>query len=221
MAYSVEAIVQQIDNLLKEYESVRQTSKYDDLSDIKGTIVGEAVTRLNSAIMRLSPAGSAHQEGAELLMKQYGVTNAYSISPLLGILKALKADYVAGYLSSVEELIHADVFADFLEMAAHLLSQGYKDPAAVMTGSVLEEHLRKLCMKNGIETYNGTTNKKADLLNSELASSGAYSKLDQKSVTAWLDLRNKAAHGQYGEYSKEQAQLMLDGVRHFMSRYVA
>jgi hypothetical protein len=65
------------------------------------------------------------------------------------------------------------------------------------------------------------TPKKADLLNSELAAAGAYSKLDQKSITSWLDLRNKAAHGKYSEYTKEQVVLTLQGVRDFMVRYPA
>ena len=47
---------------------------------------------------------------------------------------------------------------------------------------------------------------------------GVYSKLDQKNVTAWLDLRNKAAHGKYAEYQIEQVALMLDGVRNFVTR---
>jgi hypothetical protein len=154
-------------------------------------------------------------------MKEYGVGNGYSVGQLLGILRAMRADYAAGYLSSVAELIHADLFADFLEMSDYLLSQGYKDPAAVVTGAVLEEHLRKLCDKVGLSTVNGAAPKKADLLNAELAGASVYSKLDQKSVTAWLDLRNKAAHGKYSEYTKEQVQALQDGVRHFMVRYPA
>ncbi|MGA2715977.1 MAG: hypothetical protein ABSG41_22980, partial [Bryobacteraceae bacterium] len=62
---------------------------------------------------------------------------------------------------------------------------------------------------------------KADLLNSELTAASVYSKLDQKSVTAWLDLRNKAAHGQYSEYAKEQVLLMIQSVRNFISRLPA
>ncbi len=50
---------------------------------------------------------------------------------------------------------------------------------------------------------------------------GAYPGLDQKNVTAWLGLRNKAAHGQYSEYTKDQVALMIDSVRNFMSRYPA
>jgi len=39
-----------------------------------------------------------------------------------------------------------------------------------------------------------------------------------KQITTWLDLRNKAAHGNYTEYSKKQVTLMLQGVLDFMNR---
>ena len=55
-------------------------------------------------------------------------------------------------------------------------------------------------------------------MNDELAKMGAYTKLDQKPVTAWLGLRNSAAHGRYDEYRAEQAGAMLAGVRDFASR---
>jgi hypothetical protein len=43
-----------------------------------------------------------------------------------GILLALRNDYESSYLESVVELIHKDLFADFLDMADYLLQQGYK-----------------------------------------------------------------------------------------------
>ena len=143
-----------------------------------------------------------------------------------GILKSLRHAVASDYLASVQELIHADVFSDFLEMAEHLLSEGYKDPAAVLTGGVLEEHLRKLCSKNGLSTdYKDSKGvsrpKKAESMNTELAGQSVCSKLDQKNVTAWLDLRNKAAHGQYGEYTQEQVELLLQSVRDFLVRHPA
>jgi len=101
------------------------------------------------------------------------------------------------------------------------MSEGYKDAAAVILGSVLEEHLRQLCAKTGIAVEQKGKPKKADLLNSELAGQSVYSKLDQKSITAWLDLRNKAAHGNYGDYSLDQVGLLLQGVRDFMARIPA
>ena len=76
-----------------------------------------------------------------------------------------------------------------------------KDAAAVMIGSVLEEHLRQLCHSHKVDifTLKGMDEmpKKADVLNADLKKSGAYGPLDQKQVTAWLGLRNSAAHGKY------------------------
>ncbi len=213
----LDAILKQIDDVLKQYENYSpRTDQYGDNHSKAGT--AEAITRLKGAIDRLAVAPSPYRENADALLKQYGVTNSYSVRFLVGILKALRADYVAGYLNTIESLIHADVFADFLEMADHLLSQNYKDPAAVIIGSVLEEHLRKLCAKHGIPTMSGTSAKKADALNAELTAANVYFKLDQKNVTAWLDLRNKAAHGHYAQYAQQQVELLSQSVRDFMTR---
>ena len=61
--------------------------------------------------------------------------------------------------------------------------------------------------------------KKANLLNADLVKAGAYGVLEQKNVTAWLDLRNRAAHGKYDEYSIEQVNLMYQGVLNFIMTY--
>ena len=58
-------------------------------------------------------------------------------------------------------------------------------------------------------------------MNNDLAFADVYSKLDQKNVTAWLDLRNKAAHGKYDEYNADQVRNLLVGVREFAARIAA
>lgn len=139
-----------------------------------------------------------------------------------GILSAAREDLTGGWLTTTRGLISAEIFSDFLEMAEYLLEEGYKDPAAVMSGSVLEEHLRQLCQQHGISTtvtkQGSPRPRKADALNADLGNKGVYNKLDQKNVTAWLDLRNKAAHGKYQEYTREQVSLMLQSVSDFMVR---
>ncbi len=138
-----------------------------------------------------------------------------------GSLRALRRDYEDGYLSKVQGLIRSELFADFLEMAEHLLHQGYKDPAAVLVGGVLEEHLRALCAARSIAVVVSGRFKNADSMNNELGAADVYNKLDHKSVTAWLDLRNKAAHARYDEYTREQVATMLSGVREFAARTTA
>lgn len=58
-------------------------------------------------------------------------------------------------------------------------------------------------------------------MNSDLAKADIYSKLDQKNITAWLDLRNKAAHGQYDQYDDAQVKLLIDNIRNFIIRIPA
>ena len=110
-------------------------------------------------------------------------------------------------------------------MARHLQEGGYKDAAGVITGSALEPHLRQLAKRAGVSieksTSKGVRPKKADQINAELAKAATYPVMDQKNVTAWLDLRNKAAHGHYGDYQSEQVALMIDAVRNFMTRHPA
>jgi hypothetical protein len=217
MTIDQKAILQQIDTILEKWTDARSRSKYNDCSDL-GTEVSQLVTMLAATIERLAPRGSRYAENASAALKKYGENEAHTLIALPGILKALRADYEAGYLKSVHELIHGDIFGDFLEMAEYLLTEGYKDPAAVLAGGVLEEQLRKLCQASGIPVTKGTQPKKADALNADLAGANVYSKLDQKSITSWLGLRNNAAHGKYNEYSKAQVALMVQGVREFITR---
>jgi hypothetical protein len=212
------AILKQIDDVLAKSKDMTVVGL------LPITSVSAIVNELFSTIHRLAPPSSVYLRHATFHEGRLTQLDAMflAIEPLRGILYALRNDYAAGHLQSFVELVHADIFADFLIMAEYLLQQGYKDPAAVVTGSVLESHLRKLCDKNGIPVVRSDGSpKKADTLNSELAGVDVYSKLDQKSVTAWLDLRNKAAHGHYTEYTQEQVVLMLQAVRDFATRYPA
>ena len=180
--------------------------------------INEINTLLAATIDRLAPHGTRYRiEAHEALKNKYDIS--ITILRLVGILKALRADYEAGHLEAIHEIIHADIFSDFLQMANYLIEEGYKDPGAVLAGGTLEGHIRKLCQKNDIEIMkNDSRHRTADSLNADLASANVYFKLDQKNVIAWLDIRNKSAHGKYNEYSKEQVALMVQGISDFISR---
>jgi hypothetical protein len=213
--------VEQMDAVLSEYKSIRLHSKYSDCSDYSEEDITALVTSMCACIRRFAPLNSHYIESMNVILVTAKANSYLAVNRIAGVLKALASAYEKGYLSTITELIHADIFTDFVEMAQYLLSEGYKDPSAVIIGSVLEEHLRQLCIRHGIATAIAGKAKKAEQMNSELAGKEAYSKLDQKSVTSWLDLRNKAAHGKYSEYSKEQVAIMLDGVCNFMARVPA
>jgi len=215
--------IKQIEEILKNYEDFRNNEKELVNSGKREERLNFLITRIKAIVKRITGNDSEYYKRIKEIFVKYDKLNDYiKLKPLKGVLDGLYQDLKAGYLKSFSELIHADIFSDYIEMAEYLLEEEYKDPAAVITGSTLEEHLRKLCIKNGIDieimSKGKLRPKKADSLNSELAKQKVYSKLDQKSVTAWLDLRNKAAHGNYSEYNDNQVNQMIIGVRDFIVR---
>jgi len=211
-------IIKQIDAILAKHAELRSRSKWEDCSDQPTQAITAVAALMCDAISRFAPTNSQYLEGMRSLVRDFGISSAGIIAPLAGILAALKIAYESGYLNQVSTLIHADMFSNFIEMATYLLSEGWKDPAAVIVGSSLEEHLRQLCNSHNIPVDVGGRPKKADQLNADLAGSNVYSKLDQKAVTSWLDLRNKAAHGKYSDYTKDQVGLLIQGIQNFMLR---
>lgn len=221
----IDKLTKQIDDLVSEVSQFRARSAHDDCSDVMSdTKAVEIATRAYAAIERIAGKKSPYHVRAEEIRCQQAYEQL-KLMRLVGVLQSLSSDLKAGYLRSVEELIHGELFGDFLEMAQHLVDSGYKDAAAVIAGSALEAHLRQFAKQFGVPveliTVKGSEPKKADLINADLVKANAYSGLDQKNVTAWLGLRNKAAHGQYTDYQKDQVALMIDAVRNFMSRHPA
>lgn len=215
--------IKQIEEILKNYEDYRNDEKELVNSGKREERLNFLITRIKAIVKRITGNDSEYYKRIKEIFVKYDKLNDYTkLKPLKGVLDGLYQDLKAGYLKSFSELIHANIFSDYIEMAEYLLEEGYKDPAAVITGSTLEEHLRKLCIKNGIDieimSKGKLRPKKADSLNSELAKQGVYSKLELKSVTAWLDLRNKAAHGKYSEYNENQVKELILGVRDFIVR---
>jgi hypothetical protein len=223
MAPSV--FISQLESVLAEYKALAARSQHKDLSDLPMPDRQAVVIRGIAATRRI--AGEQSPYSREIARLQEHQPHLYlHTSGVMGVVKGLLDDLKSGYVQTLVELVHGELFADFLEMAQHLLDTGFKDAAAVIAGSALEAHVRALCLKAGIATEiqrpdGNLAPKKADQMNSELATKGSYEKLDQKSVTAWLDLRNKAAHGKYGEYSAEQVALLIAGVRDFIRRVPA
>lgn len=218
MDYKV--FIKQLDDLISIHAIMRQQSQHNDLSDLAKEDRQSLVTRTIAAIHRITGTGSTFSQEVERILKQDPYLHKHT-SSLIGIAKALKDDLASGYIQNLAELVHADIFADFLEMAQHLCDSNYKDAAAVLAGSTLESHLKKLSIKNGIPTDIAGKPVKADKLNADLAKTTVFSVLDQKNVTAWLDLRNKAAHGNYGEYNNDQVKLLIAGISDFIARIPA
>lgn len=216
-------VIAQLDALLDEYEpTVLHDTEYGygDYLGGNSVDVDAACTRLSAAVERFTRPGSSYRTELKRINDKDDHSERRAVF-MIGLVKGLRADYADGYLRTLEELVHADLFADFLEMGKELLDKGFKDPAAVLAGSVLESHVRQLAEKAGIPVTDGQGKpRNAEAINADLGKH-VYGTGEQKSVTAWLDLRNDAAHGHYDKYDHKQVALLIESVRAFMGRWPA
>lgn len=215
-----DAALRQIDELLKVFELKRAFSKYPDLSEID---MGELIalrTRIEACIERLVSGDNLYYINAQKIKNDNSVGSA--VVMLSGILSALRDDIVAGYLTTVRELIHASLFDDFLDTASELLDKGYKAPAAVVAGTVLEEHMRKLALKSGIEILDGKAKpKKFEIVSVDLVKAGKFSEPQRKILAGYYAQRSEAAHGRYENVVETEVKRMIEGIRDFIVRYPA
>jgi len=135
----------------------------------------------------------------------------------IGILNALKEDLELGYLTNIKNLVTAEVFTDFIDIAEHLLENGYKDPAASLVGAVLENGLRKIAEKHGISIK---SNDDIGSLNTKIADKEIYNRLIQRQIQAWKVIRDSADHGKFDDYKSDDVKSMLEGVRRFSTENI-
>ncbi len=211
-------------NYIKHLESIIQAygkAPKASTGHVYGQDAYGILARAESAIRRICSDDSPYRERMmKVLDSPYDEPNKANL--IVGIVMGLKGDLEDGYLHSFPELVRGEMFEDLNEMAKHLLQEGYKDAAAVIAGASLESHLRQLSTKHGVlvdyTTKEGITKKKtAERLNQELGKN-AYSLFDQKQITAWLDLRNNAAHGNYSEYDEDKVSKLIEWVGDFISK---
>ena len=220
-----EAVIRQLQEILDGYDEKQFSglSLHDNHSTIAAT---RFIARSRAVVDRIAGRRSTYMQQVNDITGRTKYADEYKATQIVGVLEALKADVECGYLVTVQDMAHAEVFSDYLDMADHLLNNGYKDPAAVLVGSTLESHLRQMCVKAeiGLEDKNHSgevRQRTAARLNDELTKAQVYGGADKKQVDAWLDLRNKAAHGKYAEYETAQIKLMSAGVRDFIRRFAA
>lgn len=128
-----------------------------------------------------------------------------------GIFRAAREDYEGGYLFNIRTLAKAEVLSDAIAQAKELLASGYKDPACILARVSLESALKDLASRYAVSEG------KLDRMNADLTKVGAYNMAKQKQITAWAEIGNKAAHGEWTQYTDQDATAMVAGVENLVA----
>jgi hypothetical protein len=147
----------------------------------------------------------------------------------ISVLKGIKNDLEEGFLDDLFSRIEAQIAADYMGQAQHLLSEGSSGkfdhvPAAVLTGAVLEKALRTVCERQEPPVPTVTASGELKTLNpliDDLKKAGVFNELKAKQLRSWADIRNRAAHGEFDEFKRSDVEQMIQGITNFLADYLA
>jgi len=146
----------------------------------------------------------------------------------ISFLKGIEDDFTKGFLGSLNTAIEAEVAADYMGQAEHLLVEGQPGkfdhvPAAVLSGAVLEKALRTLCSEQEPPIPTVTSRGEPKTLNpliDDLKKAGLFNETKAKQLRAWAAIRNHAAHGEFDEFSRKDVEQMIQSIKSFLADYV-
>lgn len=119
---------EQLDRIVKEYDAVVRSAKYDDLSDIahgKIESLSVLISKAKAAIARISGINSQYFKEIDRAIESRNHEGT-KLRLIIGTVKALREDIEHGYLKTFEDLIQADVFSNYLEMGEYILKEVIK-----------------------------------------------------------------------------------------------
>jgi len=211
-----EQVLKRLDDLIKAGESLLET-KYEHHVESEGWVDfvdnGQFIQWWTSCSTLLSILPDDYIYASEYT--EHCCNYRYdSVELGLGILRAAKEDIESGVLHKVVDIVSAEIFDDFLDMAEYLLENKYKDPAASLIGAVLENELRRMCRGNDIPVKSDDN---IGSLNQKLFQKPVYGKPQMRQISIWQAIRDSADHGKFEDYNAESVKNMLEGVRNFLA----
>lgn len=143
-------------------------------------------------------------------------------------MKAIRSDFASGLLGDISEQIEAEIAADYMSQAEQLLAEGQTGkydhvPGAVLAGAVLEKALRALCGQQQPTVPTRDTKGKPVMLNGlidALKKASAFNEMKAKQLRAWAAIRNHAAHGEFNEFTRTDAEQMIQGINSFLADHM-
>jgi hypothetical protein len=133
----------------------------------------------------------------------------------IGVLRAYREDVEGGFLFELRRIVAAEVFSEFLDMAAHLCQAGYHHAAASLAGAVLEDSLRRAARAQNLKATGNL-----ESLSQTMLDAGIYDALAYKQVKVWIAIRNSADHGEFEKVHVDDVDAMLRDLPSFLGRHL-
>jgi hypothetical protein len=203
-----------VEDLRQEAASVNATSQrgewgtaWVDAGKLNGLVAG---CRL--LVVKLGPFGQVWDQ----MLQPPPNGNKEHFDNVNSVLDSIAKALAKGRLSTVEEVVSAEVLGDLLEHAEELLKSNFNLAAAIILRAVLEERLRKLCASNGC----APTGQRPTIENfkQSLYAAKIIDKIIMKDIDWMAGVGNAAAHN-LPEYKNADVPQLYQHVTAFLTHF--
>lgn len=212
-------VLARIEELLSEGNSIVRQHSADDYW-VKNVTQAQAwMASAANAVLQVAPPKSFYYAEMERLATHEGLKNGIPTTVLekvLGVLQSVRAEAKAGLLAKLEYQIFATAFDDFLDHASFFHKSGKVKEAAILVSSVLEDTVKRIAVKNGIEAAGLSLEPLID----QLTTAGILTAVKSKRIKSYAGVRNMALHAEWDKLDLKDIGQAIDGVRELLDDYL-
>lgn len=209
-----EELIKRGENLFEKTYSEKDMTAYYP-SDIKDQIFSDFVAWKLSAKNILRQVYGKDSENYNLFNNVFGQFGerdkvqycTENTSQALGILRSAQEEFDLGLTDEITHILAIEFFDGVLDQAKELLTKGLKDPAVILGRIIIEDTLKDLCKRNGI---NFSDSEGASSINEKLKEAKVFTLPQFKLCRTNIELGNDGAHGDFDKYSYDDVNKMFE-----------
>ena len=175
-------------------------------------------SRIVALMDRITPQNSFYNKEAHHLIQRsnrQGGIYTEDIHRLAGHLIFIRDAVKDELLLRIEEEIAATDFSEFLNHAKSYFEAQQKVQAAIIASAVLEDTIKKICIKYGIALQ-----QKLETLINALKSHSAINKTDAKRLKYYAEIRNSALHASWDEFDLAAIGDLISGTQQLIDQHL-
>lgn len=139
------------------------------------------------------------------------------VQKLYGVLVSVNTEWKYGLLRSIEYIVVAETFDDFIDHASLYHKANKVIEASILASAVLEDTIKKIALKNGIDTNNKTLEPLID----SLVKADVLTGVKAKRVKSYAGVRNHAMHAEWDKIDIKDVGEIIRGVRELIEDYLS
>ena len=177
------------------------------------------LTSASNLLHFISPSDTSLIKECERLMSDEHLRQGVPSNTLvlmLGLLKGAEDEWDNGSLGKIEYMFAGLTFDNFLDHASMYHKGNKKMEAAILASAILEDTIKKIGQKNGIDT-NGKT---LEPLIDELVKANVFTPVKAKHIKAYVGVRNCALHAEWDKFDISDVGKLIAGTKELIENYL-